>query len=111
MSETTLPDTTVPEMTVPDALPAPYRSDQRVQLFIGQPMSEWLVEQFVWAGSLEIGETAIFGSVDTAFGVAAKSWLSEVPRFDDLEVANDAERYAIDELTAWTADPNESVGC
>jgi hypothetical protein len=81
-----------------DAPAVPYQPDQRVQLFIDQPVGEWLVDQFVWAGSLGTGETVIVGTVDTAFGVAAKSWWNEVPRFDDLEVTNDAERYAIDAL-------------
>ena len=81
-----------------DAPSSPYRPDQRVQLFIDQPYGEWLVDQSVWAGSLETGETVIVGVVDTSFGVAAKSWWAEVPRFEDLEVTNDAERYAIDTL-------------
>ncbi len=81
-----------------DAPETAFRPDQRVQLFIGQPEGEWLVDQFVWAGSLQTGETMIVGTVDTAFGVAAKSWWNEVPRFDDIEVTNEAEQYAIDAL-------------
>lgn len=76
----------------------PYRSDQRVQLFIDQPLGEWLVDQFVWAGSLAAGDTVIVGTVDTSLGLTAKSWWNEVPRFEDLEVTNAAERYAIDAL-------------
>ncbi len=92
-----------------DAPEVPYRSDQRVQLFIDQPLGEWLVDQFVWAGSLDDGDTVIVGTVDTAFGVAAKSWWNEVPRFDDLEVTNGAERYAIDALVE-AGNRNVSVG-
>ncbi len=92
-----------------DAPSAPFRPDQRVQLFIGQPMGEWLVDQFVWAGSLETGETVIVGTVDTVFAVAAKSWWNGIPRFDDLEVTNNAERYAIDALVQAGA-RNVSVG-
>ncbi len=87
----------------------PYRAEQRVQLFVDQPMGEWLVEQFVWVGSLDTGETVIVGTVDTAFAVAAKSWFVEVPRFEDLEVTNAAERYAIDALVHAGA-RNVSVG-
>ncbi|HSM66684.1 MAG TPA: hypothetical protein VK860_10300, partial [Ilumatobacteraceae bacterium] len=83
-----------------DAPADPYRAEQRVQLFIGQPDGEWLVEQAVWAGSLETGETVIVGTVDLPFGVTAKAWWAEVPRFDDLEVSNDTEQYAIDTLVA-----------
>ena len=81
-----------------DAPATPFRQDQRIQLFIAQPSGEWSVDQYVWAGSLESGDTVIVGTVDTSFGVAAKSWWNEVPRFDDLEVTNDAERTAIDAL-------------
>lgn len=83
-----------------DAPADPYRSEQRVQLFIGQPEGEWLVDQAVWAGSLETGATVIVGTVDMPFGVAAKAWWAEVPRFDDIDVSNDAEQYAIDTLVA-----------
>ncbi len=92
-----------------DGPSAPYRSDQRVQLFVGQPTGEWLVYQFVWAGSSETGDTVIVGTVDTAFAVAAKSWWNGLPRFDDLEVTNSAERYAIDALLQAGA-RNVSVG-
>ncbi len=81
-----------------DGPETPYRADQRVQLFIDQPLGEWLDDQSVWAGSLATGDTVIVGTVDTTFGVTAKSWWNEVPRFDDLEVTNAAERYAIDAL-------------
>ncbi len=81
-----------------DGPATPFRQEQRIQLFIAQPFGEWLVDQFVWAGSLESGETVIVGTVDTSFGVAAKSWWNEVPRFGDLDVTNDAERYGIDVL-------------
>jgi hypothetical protein len=81
-----------------DGPEVPYRADQRVQLFIDQPLGEWLVDQFVWAGSLTTGDTVIVGTVDTTFGLTAKSWWNEVPRFDDLEVTNAAERSAIDVL-------------
>ena len=81
-----------------DAPSSPYAPTQRVELYIDQPYGEWLVDQFVWAGQLESGETVIVGTVDTSFGLAAKSWWSEVPRFEDLEVTNAAERYAIDSL-------------
>ncbi len=92
-----------------DAPASPFRPDQLVQLFIDQPTGEWLVDQFVWAGSLSTGETVLVGTNDTAFGVAAKSWWNEVPRFDDLEVTNGAERYAIDALIHAGA-RNVSVG-
>ena len=92
-----------------DGPAVPYRGDQRVQLFIDQPLGEWLVDQFVWAGSLATGETVIVGTVDTAFGVAAKSWWGEVPRFDDIEVTVAAEQYAIDALVQAGA-RNVSVG-
>lgn len=77
-----------------------YRTEQRVQLFIDQPQGEWLVNQALWAGSLATGETVIVGVTDAPFGPAAKAWWAEVPRFDDLPVSNDAERYAIDVLLA-----------
>lgn len=80
-----------------------------MQLFIDQPFGEWLVDQFVWAGSLATGDTVIVGTVDTTFGLTAKSWWSEVPRFDDLEVTNAAERYAIDALI-HAGNRNVSVG-
>ena len=81
-----------------DGPATPYRADQRVQLFIDQPLGEWLVDQSLWAGSLATGDTVIVGTVDTSFGLTAKSWWNEVPRFEDLEVTNAAERYAIDAL-------------
>jgi hypothetical protein len=77
-----------------------YRAEQRVQLFIDQPLGEWLVNQALWAGSLATGETVIVGVTDAPFGPAAKAWWAEVPRFDDLRVSNDAERYAMDVLVA-----------
>ena len=92
-----------------DSPPAPYRPDQRVQLYIDQPLGEWLVDQYVWVGNLATGETVIVGTVDTVFGVAAKAWWNEVPRLDDLEVTNGAERYGIDALVHAGA-RNVSVG-
>lgn len=92
-----------------DAPAEAYRPDQRVQLFIGQPEGEWLVDQALWAGSLDTGETIVVGTVDMPFGVVAKAWWAEVPRFDDLPVSNDAERHGIDTLVAAGA-RNVSVG-
>ena len=92
-----------------DAPATSYRPDQKVQLFIDQPFGEWLVDQFTWAGTLSTGETVIVGTVDTVFGVAAKSWWNDVPRFDDLEVTNAAERSAIDALLQ-AGGRNVSVG-
>ncbi len=87
----------------------PFRADQLVQLFLEQSRGEWLDDQSVWAGSLTSGDTMIVGALDTAFGVAAKSWWVEIPRFDDVEVTNAAERYAIDALVQAGA-RNVSVG-
>ena len=76
----------------------PYASEQRFQLFVEMPYGEWLEDQFVWAATLEGGESVVIGTVDTAISVAAKSWLTEIPRFEDLEPTLDTERYAIDAL-------------
>jgi hypothetical protein len=81
-----------------DAPSSPYAPTQRVELYIDQPEGEWLVDQYVWAGQLDTGDTVIVGTVDTSFALAAKSWWSEVDRFEDLEVTNAAERYGIDAL-------------
>lgn len=76
----------------------PYASEQLFQLFVEMPYGEWLEDQFVWAATLEGGESVVIGTVDTAISVAAKSWLREIPRFEDLEPTLDTERYAIDAL-------------
>jgi hypothetical protein len=81
-----------------DAPSRPYEDEQRFQLIVETPYGEWLEEQFVWAATLEGGESVVIGTVDTVIGVAAKSWLSEIPRFEDLEPTLDTERYAIDAL-------------
>jgi len=81
-----------------DGPSTPYSPDIRFQLFIDQPDGEWIEDQAVWAGTLDTGETMIVGTADTSTGLTAKSWWEEVPRFEDLEVAIDAERYAIDAL-------------
>lgn len=83
-----------------DGPSTPYSPDVRFQLFIDQPQGEWLEDQAVWVGTLESGETVIVGTHDTSAALTAKSWWSEVPRFEDLEVTIDAERYAIDALRA-----------
>jgi hypothetical protein len=81
-----------------DAPSVPFENEQRFQLFVEMPYGEWLEDQFVWAATLEGGESVVIGTVDTPIGVAAKSWLSEMPRFEDLEPTLDTERYAIDTL-------------
>lgn len=83
-----------------DGPPTPYSPAIRFQLFIDQPYGEWIDEQATWVGTLDTGETVIVGTVDTYPALAAKSWWNEIPRFDDLEVTIDAERYAIDALEA-----------
>jgi hypothetical protein len=81
-----------------DAPSVPFEPEQRFQLFVEMPYGEWLEDQFVWAATLEGGESVVIGTVDTTIAVAAKSWLSEIPRFEDLEPTLDIERYAIDTL-------------
>jgi len=81
-----------------DGPATPYAQEIRFQLFIDQPLGEWVEDQAVWAGTLDTGDTVIVGTDDTAPALAAKAWWNEVPRFEDLEVTIDAERYAIDAL-------------
>lgn len=81
-----------------DGPSSPYVRQQRFQLFIEWPYGEWIEDQFVWAGEMEGGETVVVGADDAPVAVAAKSWQSEVPRFEDLPVTLDAERYGIDLL-------------
>jgi hypothetical protein len=81
-----------------DAPARPYEDEQRFQLFVEMPYGEWIEDQFVWAATLAGGESVVIGTVDTAIGVAAKSWLNEIPRFEDLEPTLDVERYAIETL-------------
>lgn len=83
-----------------DGPPTPYSTSVRFELFIDQPGGEWVEEQKVWVGTLDTGETVIVGTNDTSTGLTAKSWLSEVPRFEDLVVTNEAQREAIDVLLA-----------
>jgi hypothetical protein len=81
-----------------DTPSTPYEPEQRFQLFVEMPYGEWLEDQFVWAATLQGGESVVIGTVDTVIGVAAKSWLREIPRFEDLEPTLEAERFAIDAL-------------
>ena len=92
-----------------DGPATPYAQVIRFQLFIDQPMGEWVEDQAIWVGSLDTGDTVIVGTDDTSAALAAKSWWNEVPRFEDLEVTIDAERYAIDALVRAGA-RNVSVG-
>jgi hypothetical protein len=83
------------------AAPAtPYGTDALFQLYIEQPYGEFIVDQFVWAATMAGGESIVVGSRDTSIALAAKSWQADVPPFDDLPVALDAERYGIDTLVA-----------
>jgi hypothetical protein len=89
--------------TVIQATDAPsesFRPDARFQLFIEQPFGEFLVDQFVWAATMEGGESIVLGTDDYSIAITAKSWQSAVPRFEDLPVTLDAERFAIDTLRA-----------
>ena len=81
-----------------DAPSSPFLNEQRFELFVERPYGEWIVEQFVWAATLEGGESVVIGTVDTSIGLAAKSWLAEIPRFEDLIPTIDAETYGIDAL-------------
>jgi hypothetical protein len=80
-----------------DAPSTPYRPDQRLQLLFEQPDGEWLVDQDVWAGTLAGGETVIVAVDDYSLGAAAKAWQA-LPRWEDIPVSNETERYAIDVL-------------
>jgi hypothetical protein len=81
-----------------DGPSSPYLPQQRFQLLVEQPYGEWIEDEVVWAGVLESGETVVVGTDDDPIAVAAKSWLLSVPRFEDLPVTLDVERYGIDLL-------------
>ena len=83
-----------------DAPTVPYRTDVVFQLFIEQPYGEWLEDQFVWAATMSGGESIVIATHDYSAAITAKSWQSEVPRFEDLPVTLEAEQFAIDALLA-----------
>jgi hypothetical protein len=83
-----------------DAPADPYRSDARFQLFIEQPFGEWLEDQFVWAATMSGGESIVIATHDYSAALTAKSWQSEVPRFEDIPVRLETEQFAIDALRA-----------
>lgn len=76
----------------------PYSPDATFQLFIEQPRGEFMIEQFVWAATMEGGESIVVATEDYSIAITAKSWQSQVPRFEDLPVTLDAEQFAIDAL-------------
>ena len=76
----------------------PYRTDAAFQLYIEQPYGEFLVKQFIWAATMQGGESIVIATRDYSAALTAKSWQSAVPRFDDLPVRLDAEQFAIDAL-------------
>jgi hypothetical protein len=80
-----------------DGPSTPYAPQQRFQLLFEQPRGEWLVNQFIWAGTLEGGETVILGAHDRGIGAVAKDWQA-LPRWDDIEVSNRTEQHVIDAL-------------
>jgi hypothetical protein len=80
-----------------DGPSTPYAPEARFQLLFEQPRGEWLVNQFIWAGTLEGGETVIVGAHDRGVGAVAKDWQA-LPRWDDIEVSNGTEQYVIDAL-------------
>lgn len=83
-----------------DGPSTPYAREIRFQLFLEQPLGEWLVDQYVWAGSLSGGESIVLGAADHSLAVTAKSWQADVPPFEDLPVTLESEAYAIDKLRA-----------
>jgi hypothetical protein len=83
-----------------DAPSEPYAQNVNFQLMTETAYGEWLDDQFVWAGTMQGGESIVIGAVDTSVGLAAKSWQAAVPRFEDLPVTIDEERYAIEALIA-----------
>lgn len=80
-----------------DGPTSPYASDQNLQLLYEQPYGEWLEEQETWAGTLAGGETVIVAVDDTSLGATAKAWQA-LPRWEDLPITIESERYAIDVL-------------
>jgi hypothetical protein len=80
-----------------DGPSTPYALQQRIELLYEQPRGEWLVNQFIWAGTLDGGETVIVGTHDRGFGAVAKAWQA-LPRWEDIEVSNLTERVVIDAL-------------
>jgi hypothetical protein len=83
-----------------DAPSEPYDTTIRFQLFMEQSDGEWLEEGFVWAATLAGGESIVIDTHDYSTGVTAKSWQSFVPRFEDLPVTLESERFGIDSLVA-----------
>ena len=78
----------------------PYATAIRFQLFLEQPLGEWLEEGFVWAATLSGGESIVIDTHDYSTGVTAKSWQSFVPRFEDLPITLESEQFGIAALTA-----------
>lgn len=75
----------------------PYTPDQRLQLLIEQPDGEWLSGMEMWAGTMSGGETVIVAVDDYSLGAAAKAWQA-LPRWEDIPISIETERYAIDAL-------------
>lgn len=80
-----------------DGPASPYVRDQNLQLLYEQPYGEWLEEQEMWAGTLAGGETVVVAVDDASLGAAAKAWQA-LPRWEDIPVTNESERYGIDVL-------------
>ena len=62
-----------------DAPTTPYAPTVVFQLFLEQPYGEWLVDQFVWAATMDGGESIIVGTHDASVALAAKSCLLAKP--------------------------------
>ena len=92
-----------------DAPSRPYDTAINFQLMVETADGEMLREGFEWAGTMEDGESIVVGAVDGPVALAAKSWPSGVPRFEDIPVALEIEQYAIDLLNDAGAH-NVSIG-
>ena len=80
-----------------DGPATPYAPDQIVELLFEQPRGEWLVNQFVWAGTLSGSETVVVATDDYSWGHTAKAWQA-LPRWENIPATIDTERHAIDVL-------------
>lgn len=91
-------DRTAYTVQATDAPTTPYELEQVLQLYFEQPYGEWFEFGFLWAGTMQGGETFVVGTDDAPLAIATKSWQEAAPVLVDLPVTADAERYGIDLL-------------
>lgn len=73
----------------------PFTPAARFDLLIERPYGEWIVDQEVWAATMDLGGSVVLRFGDTSSGMVAKSWQADIPLPGDAPVTLDSERHAL----------------